>query len=104
MSVPVLGSFRVENLLPPPPEPGERCALCHRRRNKPRQSDSPSVKEVRFRGPADLVDTVEDNLDILQEYTGVDPYSYPRLRLADALIALGARHREELKAHFEGTL
>lgn len=86
-----------------PPEPGERCALCNRRRNKLRKEDSPKqTKEVRLRGPAALVEDVEENLDILQEYVGIDPYSYPRLRLTDALVALGARHREELKEHFSG--
>lgn len=83
-------------------EPGERCPTCHRRVNKPRKNDTPATREVRFRGPADLVDVTEDHLDILQEYTGVDPYSYPRLKLLDALLALGARHREELKEHFGG--
>lgn len=83
-------------------EPGTRCPTCHRRVNKPRKEDSPAVKEVRLRGPSDLVEDVEENFDALQEYVGIDPYSYPRLRLVDALIALGARHREEVKAHFEG--
>lgn len=83
-------------------EPGTRCPTCHRRVNKPRKEDSPAVREVRFRGPADQVDTTEENLDILQEYTGIDPYSFPRITLLDALLALGARHREELREHFNG--
>ena len=83
-------------------EPGTRCPTCHRRVNKPRKEDSPTVREVRFRGPADLVEDTEYGLDALQEFTGVDPYAYPRIRLLEALLALGAQHREELKAHFEG--
>lgn len=86
-----------------PPEPGERCQLCHRRRNKKRKEDSPVVREVRFRGPTDRVESAEEGLDTLQEFTGVDPYSYPRIHLLEALLGLGAQHREELKAYFEGT-
>lgn len=82
--------------------PGTRCPTCHRRVNKPRKEDSPTVREVRFRGPSDLVDDTEFSLDTLQEFTGVDPYNYPRIRLLEALVALGARHREELREHFEG--
>lgn len=84
------------------PEPGTRCPTCHRRVNKPRKEDSPKVREVRFRGPSDLVDDTEDHLDILQEFVGIDPYSYPRIKLLSALLALGARHREELAEHFKG--
>lgn len=92
----------IETLAQHLPEPGTRCPTCHRRVNKKRQEDSPAVREVRLRGPADLVEDVEEHLDILQEFTGIDPYSYPRLKLASALLALGARHREELREHFEG--
>lgn len=81
-------------------EPGSRCPTCHRRVNKPRLNDSPPVREVRLRGPADLVDDTEEHLDVLQEFVGIDPYSYPRLKLVSALVALGARHREELREHF----
>lgn len=81
-------------------EPGTRCPTCHRRVNKPRKDDSPAVKEVRFRGPSDFVEDTEESLDILQEFTGLDPYNYPRIRLLEALVALGARHREELREHF----
>lgn len=83
-------------------EPGTRCPTCHRRVNKPRQEDSPAVREVRFRGPSDRVDAAEEGLDALQEFTGVDPYSYPRIELLEKLLALGAQHREELKTYFEG--
>lgn len=82
--------------------PGTRCPTCHRRVNKPRKEDSPEVKEVRFRGPTDLVEDTEEHLDILQEFVGIDPYSYPRIKLLSALLALGARHREELSEHFKG--
>lgn len=85
------------------PEPGTRCPACHRRINKPRQNDSPEVREVRLRGPADLVESVEDLFDTLQEYTGVDPYTYPRIKLVEALLVLGVQQREQIKAHFEGT-
>lgn len=92
----------IETLAQHLPEPGTRCPTCHRRVNKPRQNDSPSTKEMRLRGPADLVEVVEENFDVLQEFVGIDPYAYPRLKLVDALIALGARHREELAEHFKG--
>jgi hypothetical protein len=92
----------IETLAQSLPEPGTRCPTCHRRVNKPRKEGSPPVREVRFRGPADLVDDVEEHLDVLQEYAGIDPYSYPRLTLVSALLALGARHREELSEHFQG--
>lgn len=103
MSIPVLGTFD-EGVLEAglrPPEPGERCVLCNRRRNKTRKEDSPTTREVRLRGPADVVEDTEEHLDILQEYVGIDPYSYPRLKLVSALLALGARHREELREHFD---
>jgi hypothetical protein len=38
----------------------------------------------------------------LQEVTGIDPYSYPRGVLVEALLVLGGQHREELRAHFQG--
>lgn len=82
-------------------EPGTRCPMCHRRANRPRTNDSPPVKEVRFRGPTDLVESVEEGFDALQEFTGVDPYGFPRIRLLEALLALGAAQREELRSHFE---
>jgi len=82
-------------------EPGTRCPTCHRRVNKPRKDDSPPVKEVRFRGPTDLIEALEEGLDALQEFSGIDPYSYPRARLLEALLALGAQQREELKTHFD---
>ncbi len=84
------------------PQPGTRCPTCNRRVNKPRSEDSPSVREMRFRGPNDLIDPLEEGIDALQEFTRVDPYAYPRARLLEALLVLGAQHREELKAYFEG--
>ena len=92
----------IETLAAHLPEPGTRCPTCHRRVNKKRQEGSPAVREVRFRGPSDRVDAAEEGLDALQEFTGVDPYSYPRIELLEKLLALGAQHREELKAYFEG--
>ena len=93
----------IETLAEHLPEPGTRCPTCHRRVNKKRQEDSPAVREVRFRGPTDRVEAVEDGFDSLQEFTGVDPYSYPRIELLEKLLALGAQHREELRSYFEGT-
>ena len=80
--------------------PGTRCPTCHRRVNKPRQDDSPPVKEVRFRGPTDVVEAVENDFDILQEFAKVDPYGFPRIRLLEALLQLGVQQREELRRHF----
>ncbi len=82
--------------------PGTRCPTCHRRVNKPRTDDSPPIKEVRFRGPVARVEAVQEGLDALQEFSKVDPYSYPGVTLLEALLALGAQHREELRAHFGG--
>lgn len=82
-------------------EPGTRCPTCHRRVNKPRKDDTPAVKEVRFRGPTDLIEALEEGIDALQEWAGIDPYAYPRARLLEVLVVLGAQHREELKAHFD---
>ena len=86
-----------------PPQPGERCLLCHRRRNRQRTNESPPVREVRFRGPTDVVEAVEEGLDILQEWAGIDPHAYPRIRLLEALLALGAQQREEIREHFSGS-
>jgi hypothetical protein len=91
----------IETLASFVPSPGTRCPTCHRRVNKPRKEDSPVVKEVRFRGPTDLVEAAEEGLDALQEYVGIDPYSYPRIKLLEALLALGASQREQLRAFFE---
>lgn len=103
MSVPVLGTFNGEALESglTPPEPGERCALCNRRRNRKANPDAPKeVREVRFRGPADLIQAIEEQFDMLQEYTGLDPYGFPRARLLEALSILGIQQREELAARF----
>lgn len=82
-------------------EPGTRCPVCHRRANRPKQDDSPPVREVRFRGPTDIVESVEEGFDALQEFTHVDPYAFPRIRLLEALLALGAQQREQVRAYFE---
>jgi hypothetical protein len=85
-----------------PPEPGERCVMCHRRLNRKKTDESPAVKEVRFRAPPDVIEAIEEQFDTLQEYTGVDPYGFPRARLLEALLLLGIQEREDLKAHFNG--
>jgi len=83
-------------------EPGTRCPCCDRRVNKPRSEDSPTTREIRIRLPEDRLEPVEEAFDALQEITGVDPYSYPKGTLLEALLLLGGQHREELKAHFTG--
>lgn len=84
------------------PEPGERCVLCNRRVNKPRQNDSPDTREMRIKLPTERMEWAEEAFDAMQELTGIDPYSYPRGALLEALLVLGGQHREELRAHFEG--
>jgi hypothetical protein len=81
--------------------PGTRCPLCHRRMNRTKTREAPETREMRLRGPSEVVEAVEEGFDNLQEYAGVDPYGFPRIRLMEYLLALGAQHREELKAHFE---
>lgn len=83
-------------------EPGTRCPTCHRRVNKKHKPDSPDAKEVRFRGTADLVESVRDKVDLLQEYSGADPYSYPALRIVEAALVVAAQEREEFKRYFGG--
>lgn len=85
-----------------PPQPGERCALCNRRVNKPRKDDSPVAREIRIKLPTDRMESVEEAFDALQEITGIDPYSYPKGTLLEALLLLGGQHREELAEHFRG--
>lgn len=85
------------------PAPGERCTTCGRRRNKPRQNDSPTTREIRIKLPADRMESVEEAFDALQEVTGVDPYSYPKGTLLEALLLLGGQHRDELAARFRGS-
>jgi hypothetical protein len=87
-----------------PPEPGERCAVCDRRKNKPRQKSSPSDTKKIAAGslPADRAEQVEDALDALQAFVGADGTSYPRGTLIELLALLGGAHREELRAYFQG--
>jgi hypothetical protein len=85
-----------------PPEPGERCAMCNRRRNKPRTDESPPTKQIRFTLPAERKEWAEEALDALQEVVGADPYSYPRGSILEALLLLGGQEREELKRYFNG--
>jgi hypothetical protein len=84
------------------PEPGSRCPMCRRRVNKPRKEDSPVTREIRIKLPADRMEAVEEAFDALQEITGIDPYSYPKGTLLEALLLLGGQHREDLAAHFQG--
>jgi hypothetical protein len=85
-----------------PPEPGERCQLCNRRVNKKRTDESPRTVRVVFTLPADRAEPVEEGIDALQEVVGADPHSYPKGHLLEALVVLGAQHREDLKSYFNG--
>lgn len=84
------------------PEPGTRCPTCRRRVNKPRKDDSPVTREIRIKLPTERMEAVEEAFDALQEVTGVDPYSYPKGVLLEALLLLGGQHREELAEYFGG--
>ena len=86
------------------PGPGERCTAdrpCGRRIPKPRTSTSPDTRRVVAVLPTERADSVIEALDALQELCAVDPHSYPRGHLLEALTLLGAQHREELKTYFE---
>lgn len=84
-------------------EPGTRCPLCHRRHNKPRQATTPEARKVKAGTlPEERAAAVDEGLDVLQEYVGADAHSYPRGSLVEALLALGAAEREELRRYFEG--
>ena len=84
------------------PEPGERCALCNRRRNKKRTTEEPTTRKFTAILPADRMAPVEEGFDALQEIAGVDPHSYPRGSLLEALLVLVGQHREELRTYFNG--
>ena len=86
------------------PAPGERCQTCHRRVNKKKQSTSPEVKRVMATLPPERAEALAEGLDNLQEYAGIDGESYPRGTLLEYLLALGAIHREELRAYFRGAV
>jgi hypothetical protein len=87
--------------LPKPPEPGERCALCDRRRNKPRQTSSPDAKKIAAgKLPHERAQAVEDALDALQAFVGADSTSYPRGTLMELLVILGGQQRDELRDYF----
>lgn len=102
MSEAVYTEDDIENLLMlvDRPEPGERCRVCNRRRNKPRKDDSPATREMRIKLPTERMEAVEEAFDALQEVTGIDPYSYPRGVLLEALLLLGGQHREYLREFF----
>lgn len=84
-----------------PPEPGQRCALCNRRKNKPRTEGTPPTRSLKIRLPADRMEPVAEAFDALQEITGADPHSYPRGTVLEALLVLGGQHREELTTYFQ---
>ena len=92
----------IETLAAALPEPGTRCPTCLRRVNKPRLSDSPTTREMRIRLPIERMESVEEAFDALQEVTGIDPYSYPRGVLLEALLLLGGQERESLRRYFQG--
>jgi len=83
-------------------EPGTRCPCCNRRVNKKQKSDSPTPKEARFRGPEDLVESIHEKVDILQEWSGADPYSYPGIRIVEAALIVAIQQREEFRRYFRG--
>lgn len=83
-----------------PPEPGERCALCDRRVNKPRTSSSPGTRRVVTVLPSERADNVEEGLENLQAYVGADSTSYPRGSVLELLLLLGGQHREELRSYY----
>jgi len=88
--------------VPDPPAPGERCQVCHRRRNKERTSTSPEVKRVMASLPPDRAEALAEGLDNLQEYVGLDGASYPRGVLLEYLLVLGAQQREQLRTFVKG--
>lgn len=86
-----------------PPEPGERCQLCNRRRNKKRTETSPDSRKIRAGIlPLEKADAVDDGLDALQNFVGADSTSYARGELVAALVALGSSEREYLRIFFQG--
>lgn len=85
-------------------QPGERCPTCDRRINHPRTSGTPVSKAVQARLPVEEAKTVDEALDNLAAYTGADRRKYPKGRVLQALVMLGGRHREELRAWFSEEL
>ena len=65
--------------------------------NRTKTKEAPESKEMRLRGPVDVVEAVDEGYDNLQEYVGLDAKGYPRIRLMEYLLVLGAQHREELR-------
>ena len=82
------------------PEPGERCQVCDRRVNKPRQASSPHARRVAATLPPERAAAVEEGLEHLQAYVGADSTSYPRGTMLELLLLLGGQHREELRRYF----
>jgi hypothetical protein len=83
-------------------EPGTRCPCCNRRVNRKLKDDSPAPKEARFRGPEDIVESVHEKVDTLQEWSGADPYSYPAIKIVDAALNVAIQQREEFRNFFRG--
>lgn len=83
------------------PKPGERCPVCDRRVNKPRQPSSPDSRKVKAGElPVERAAAVEEGLDALQAFIGADDTSYPRGSLLEALVVLGGQEREALRDYF----
>lgn len=83
-------------------EPGETCTVCGHRKPKKRTATSPTTKVVSIgRLPVERQEALSDALKILAEYTGAVNHSYPAGSLLEALVALGAAQREEIKAYFD---
>lgn len=57
---------------------------------------------MRIKLPTERMEAAEEAFDALQEISGIDPYSYPRGVLLEALLLFGAQRREELAEFFRG--
>jgi hypothetical protein len=52
--------------------------------------------------PLERAEALNEGLDVLQEYIGLDPSSYPRGTLLELLMVMGAQQREQLRSHVHG--
>lgn len=83
-------------------EPATMCPTCNRRVPKPKQPTSPDTKVVSIgRLPVERQEALADALDALCEYTGATKHSYPKGVILEALVGLGAAHREELRDYLD---
>lgn len=82
-----------------PPEPGERCLVCDRRVNKPRQGDSPTTKRVGAQLPTERAEWLAETLNHLQAASGADAHSYPLGTLLEAMAGLAIQELDELKSY-----